>query len=471
MNLPETTREVVVPKNPLEMIIGQNEAVEIAKVVAKQRRNLLLVGPPGTGKSMIAQSIACLLKPPTQRISILHNPDNPERPILEVSEKQTNKVDIDKKKGKLLYASEVPMHVAEKLGYKCKSCGNISRFSVQICPTCGSSKYKKNSSPFDDLVVDFPGEFGKEKVETKKYKHGKEEIIVYERADDAKIRCYAQSSSKFKEIERSKFRKVIVPLKRNTFIQATGASETELVGDVKHDPYGGHPEVGIQPYLRVVPGAIHEAHEGVLFIDELANLGYLQRYLLTAMQEKKFPITGRNASSTGAAVKVEDVPCNFIFVGSLNINDITSLLPPLRSRIIGNGYEVLLNTHMEDNDANRVKLLQFIAQEIIKDGKIPHANAEALDALINEAKKRAKLIDNVNGLTLRLRDLSGIIKLAGDLAHLEESEFIELKHVQLALKRGKTVEEQVSERYGSWWRAGMSDYAGKRKKVDEREIA
>jgi ATP-dependent Lon protease len=50
----ETTKDITIPKDPFERIIGQPEAVEIAKMVPYQRRHLLLVGPPGTGKSMIA---------------------------------------------------------------------------------------------------------------------------------------------------------------------------------------------------------------------------------------------------------------------------------------------------------------------------------------------------------------------------------------------------------------------------------
>ena len=56
-------------------------------------------------------------------------------------------------------------------------------------------------------------------------------------------------------------------------------------------------------------GAIHKAHGGVLFIDEI-NLLRLQEQqaLLTAMQEKAFPISGRSERSSGALTKSEAVP-------------------------------------------------------------------------------------------------------------------------------------------------------------------
>lgn len=57
MDLPGSTKDVALPKDPLEMIIGQGGAVEAARIASRQRRHLLLVGPPGTGKSMIAQSL------------------------------------------------------------------------------------------------------------------------------------------------------------------------------------------------------------------------------------------------------------------------------------------------------------------------------------------------------------------------------------------------------------------------------
>ena len=475
MRLPKSTEFVQIPEDPLSRVIGQDDAVRIARIAAKQRRHLLLVGPPGTGKSMIAQAIAFLLPKPTEEVSVLHNPENPERPIVEI--RGADKIQLEQKRkhalGRLVSVSDVPVHVAERLGFRCKRCASISAFTDSICPVCGADKYRRTTGPFDDLLYSAAGETLEERVyTTQKKPDGSEELIVFERAEGGKIRMLTEAE--LKELERpdSKKRKVILPLTRNTFIQATGASETELLGDVKHDPYGGHPEAGVLPYLRVVPGAVHEAHQGVLFVDEISTLGYLQRFLLTAMQEKRFPITGRNPSSTGAAVRVDNVPCDFILVAALNTNDMSSILPPLRNRIIGDGYEVLLNTTMPDTEENRAKLVQFVAQEIRKDGKIPHASADALEEIIKEARARARLIDDAaNALTLRFRSLSGLVKLAGDLAVLDGSPLITGEHVREAKEKAVTIEEQVSRRYPSWWKAGMNDYEMRKKRERESEVA
>ncbi|MCX6695249.1 MAG: AAA family ATPase, partial [Candidatus Altiarchaeota archaeon] len=219
-----------------------------------------------------------------------------------------------------------------------------------------------------------------------------------------------------------------------------------------------HPEIGTPAYLRVVPGAIHEAHEGVLFIDELPHLDHLQNFILTAMQERKFPITGRNPQSGGASIKVEDVPCDFLFVGACNIKDVQGILPPLRSRILGNGYEVLLEVTMEDNEVNQAHMAQFVAQEITKDAKIPHATKEALLDVIAEARKRAKVVDDArNSLTLRLRDLGGVVRLAGDLAVEEGAKLIERKHIKEAVNEAKPIEYQLQEKYGSVWKGIEKD--------------
>ncbi len=474
-----STADIPIPKNPLEQLVGQEEAVRIAQIAAMQRRNLLLVGPPGIGKSMLAQAIAYCLPKSTQELSVLHNPENPERPIAEVRTREQilrEKKQAKQFQGRIAEAFDVPAFVAERLGLRCRRCSRISPATQNACPNCGLDKYPRDSSPFGDLISNYLEE-GKVQARvhtTRQLGGGREEIIVYERAGD-KVRVLDQKALESMDaLKKKKPRKVIVPLERKNFINATGASETELLGDVRHDPYGGHPQLGAPPYARVVAGAIHEAHEGVLFVDELSVMQYLQRFILTAMQEKKFAIVGKNPQSSGASVRVDSVPCDFIFIAASNINDMQYILPPLRSRIIGNGYEVLLKTTMPDSLENRTKLLQFAAQEIRKDGKIPHATLDAAEEIINEARRRAKAMDDeTNALTLRLRELSGIIRLAGDVAKSQGEKFIEREAVALAIRQGRNIEEQLREQYGSVFNAGLKEAAGPstQSKQHQKEIS
>lgn len=467
----ESTKELQLPTDPFERIIGQEEAVRIARLISKQKRNLLLVGPPGTGKSMIAQAISSVLPAPSQEISIVHNEEAPERPIVELRTK--NQIEEQDKKskivGKVAEPSAVPFFVAERLGFRCARCGAFSEPHLSICPSCGAEKYLRQihirvGEMYNNLEV---SKQHRPRISTtRKMPDGKEEKVMYEKTSDGKIKVLNhQDIRKLKEFSRKTKRKVIIALNRPSFVQASGASETELLGDVRHDPYGGHPKLGTLPYLRVVPGAIHEAHEGVLFLDELSTLGHVQKFILTAMQEKHFPIVGRNPTSSGAIVRVDAVPCNFVLVGSVNINELGSLVPALRSRIRGDGYEVLMHSYMPNDATHRKEMAQFISQEIIKDGKIPHAHKDAVKEVIEEGQRIAKTVDNVSGITLRLRALAGIIKLAGDIAVVEESDLTRKNHVQLAIKNAKSIEEQMSDKYETWWRAGTADHGFKSSKA------
>ncbi|MFA5091857.1 MAG: Lon protease family protein, partial [Candidatus Paceibacterota bacterium] len=159
------------------------------------------------------------------------------------------------------------------------------------------------------------------------------------------------------------------------------------------------------------------------------------------------------------------VPCDFIFVGACNINDIKHILPPMRSRIRGDGYECLMNAYMDDNDVNEEKLEQFIAQEILKDGKIPHAERKSVKLAIDEARNIARRIDNVKGFTLRLRNLSGIMKMAGDMAATQKKEFIEPKDIEIAIRESRPIEDKLREKYGNWWSAEVADYGVRSEKA------
>ena len=42
-----TTKDIIIPKDPLERVIGHDDIIKFVKIAAKQRRNLLLVGSSG----------------------------------------------------------------------------------------------------------------------------------------------------------------------------------------------------------------------------------------------------------------------------------------------------------------------------------------------------------------------------------------------------------------------------------------
>ena len=93
-----------------------------------------------------------------------------------------------------------------------------------------------------------------------------------------------------------------------------------------------------------------------------------------------------------------------------------------------------------------------------KDKKIPHATKDAVLELIEEAKKRAEIIDDArNSLTMRLRDLGGVVRLAGDFASEDGSEYITKEHIKQAIEEAKPIEYQLQERYGSVWKGIEKD--------------
>jgi Lon-like ATP-dependent protease len=118
--------------------------------------------------------------------------------------------------------------------------------------------------------------------------------------------------------------------------------------------------------------------------------------------------------------------------------------PALRSRIRGYGYEIYMNETIKDTPENRWKIAVFIAQEVVKDAKIPHFSKGAVEVIIDEARRRA---NRKNHLTLRLRDLGGLVRAAGDLASEKGEKVVTEQHVVEAKKIAKLLEQQIADKF------------------------
>jgi len=175
-----------------------------------------------------------------------------------------------------------------------------------------------------------------------------------------------------------------------------------------------------------------------------------QQALLVAMQEGELSISGRSERSSGALTKSEPVPTNFILVAAGNLDSIQQMHPALRSRIRGYGYEVYVNSDMKDTERNRRRLIRFIAQEVRNEQNkdsgrsIPHFNRESIGLVLKEAQRRS---GRRGRLSLRLRELGGLVRIAGDLASEEGSELVGAEHITRARAIAKPLEQQVADRY------------------------
>lgn len=406
-----TTREIKVSDKICEQVIGQDHTVDIVKKVARQRRNLLLIGNPGVGKSMVGQALAELLpKEKLKDVLAYPNPTDENIPKIKVVPKGQGKLIITKAriqsisslKGQNVFLFLLLIVAALMPWWVRKEYGDIMAAASLV------------SSIFFVIAIMFFMSLGKRMR------------MPNQKSDIPKLL-----------IDNSQTKKA-------PFLDGTGAHSGALLGDVLHDPLqsGG---LGTPPHERLIPGYIHRASGGVLFVDEIANLKpESQQELLTAIQEKKFSITGRSERSSGAMTRSEPVPCDFVLVASGNPETIRNLHPALRSRIRGYGYEVYMNSTMPDNSENRWKIAKFIAQEVVKDKKIPHFTKPAVLKIIEEARKRS---GTSGKLTLRLRELGGLVRAAGDIAYQEKSKFVEPQHIEKAMKLAKTLEQQIVDKY------------------------
>ncbi len=404
-DLPKTTAEIPVPKSIIEQVIGQDKAAEIMRKAASQRRHVLLIGEPGIGKSLLAQGMAELIpKEELEDIVVLPNTLDENTPIVRKMRAGHGKILLERAMSEVKNVEGVRRTlflvlfgaIAAITGYyfivqqqPLILFGGITA-SVFLLMGMQYTKRAKN-------VINVP------KV-----------IISRRRIDDA------------------------------PFIDATGSYAGALLGDVRHDPFqsGG---LETPAHERVEPGAIHRAHKGVLFIDEVATLTRrTQIELLTAMQEKKYAISGKSERSSGSMVKTEPVPCDFVLVAAGNLPTLGTMNPALRSRIRGYGYEVYMEDTMPDTPENEALLVKFIAQEVAKDGKIPSFDSSAIKDIIIEARRRA---GRKNHLTLKLRELGGLVRAAGDVAKTKGARIVSSEHVSVAKKLATTLEQQVAVKF------------------------
>jgi len=394
----DSTAEIEVPDRLVDQVIGQEHARDVIMKAAKQRRHVMMIGSPGTGKSMLAKAMSELLpKEELQDILVYHNPDDGNNPKVRTvpAGKGDQIVEAHKeeaRKRNQMRSFLMWIIIAIVLGYSLIIAGQILLGILAAGIIYLAFRYGSRSS--DSMIPN----------------------LIVNNAD--------QTQAPFQD--------------------ATGAHAGALLGDVRHDPFqsGG---METPSHDRVEPGAIHKANKGVLFVDEINTLDIRsQQHLMTAIQEGEFSITGQSERSSGAMVQTEPVPCDFVMVAAGNLDAMENMHPALRSRIKGYGYEVYMDDTIEDTPEMRRKYARFVAQEVAKDGRLPHFTEAAMEEIILEARRRA---GRKGHLTLELRNLGGLVRVAGDIARAADADWTTRDHVLQAKGRSRSIEQQLADDY------------------------
>jgi Lon-like ATP-dependent protease len=394
----DTTADIEIPDRLVDQVIGQDHARDVVLKAAKQRRHVMMIGTPGTGKSMLAKAMSQLLpKEDLQDVLVYHNPDDGNEPKVRTVPGGKGEQIIEAHKEEAQKRNQMRTFlmwiiIAIVLGYSFLIAGQILLGGVLAVLIYLAFKYSSRSS--DAMIPN----------------------LLIDSSDT--------QTAPFKD--------------------ATGAHAGALLGDVRHDPFqsGG---METPSHDRVESGAIHEANKGVLFIDEMNTLDIRsQQKLMTAIQEGEFSITGQSERSSGAMVQTEPVPTDFVMIAAGNLDAMENMHPALRNRIRGYGYEVYMDDTIEDDPEMRRKYSRFVAQEVDKDGRLPDFTREALEEMILEARRRA---GRKGHLTLEMRSLGGLVRVAGDIARAEDKEFTEREDVLQAKRRSRSIEQQLADNY------------------------
>ena len=477
LNFFEDTSQIVIPEDPIDRVIFQDKAKRAIRKIAQNRGHILMVGRPGTGKSMLANMFKEVLE------QSLGDYLRPQEAIIGYPGKDKNHVRI---------AYEDPEKIEHLLDMFMKGIDSardsVDEFS--LADQIQSSRKAKQGLLVAAVIglsagIFFPAAFVVAGLT------GMGAIFMYMQENNHKAQEKIQRESNSDRRNAVKHLDDMVPdllydprKDKDLMARISEPDARNMKGGFRHDPYqSGNLETPC--HKRAYLGA--HAKSPIIYIDELKTLikvGYMAE-LLEIMQNKQYILEGGRNTGSGAADRSENhLKADNIIVACCNHDTLQHLQEEgegaFLSRIEDKGEIIQMESAVPETAENIRQVAQYVKQEIVNLGQefedswgevIAEEGYESVkqrseyifgkslpaDFKLQEREIcRSAVLEIIKELRCRaadgklsgiLRPINGIIKSAEFEAIFENAPQVKARHVRKALKEHLSLEGGLSKEF------------------------
>lgn len=466
----ESTADIPLPEDPIQRVVFQDRAKAAIRKIAQNRGHILMVGRPGTGKSLLANMFREVLDRSMGEYL------RPTRSIVAYPGKDRHHIRIAYESPEAI--DDAITRLLEEINTAAE---NIGEFD--LAGPIGSvrrAKYWLSAAAAATALagVFFPPAF----VVTGLTGIGAIFMFIQENQHRAqeKIQRHTLGGKRHnvKHLE-DMLPEVLFDPRRETQLMARVAEpdSRSMKGGFRHDPYQSG-QLHTPAHKRAFLGA--HATAPIIYIDELKTLikaGYMPE-LLEIMQSKSYTLEGGRSSGSGSADRSEDpLRAENIYIACCNHDTLTYLKQEgdgaFLSRIEDKGEIIEMESAVPENRESVRQAAQYIKQEVDhlgeefhnlwgdilkKEGRegvrrrCEHIMGRPLPmdyTLTPREFSRAAVMEVVKELRCRagdgklsciLRPINGVIKSAEFIAIAENTDRIQPGHIRRALAEHMSLE-------------------------------